>query len=230
MEQLIDTVAEFTREKYASGTTWYAWSYDPDRLPGEVAAGERTDGDWYARNVELKHRLHAAWKAQPAARANLEHYYIADWGGVRTNKPETLAGYHGADAQANIGRGRTGIASWSKALSVRDPLAFAIFDARVSASLNALQVIHSKRIGQPMRFPVLPSRNGAVSRATVQLRAHFRAHDWPAVRRDFYTDYLKLCKAAAARLGPAGEPLPLYAVEMVLFAHTEELLATAFSG
>ncbi|MFC3458190.1 hypothetical protein [Massilia haematophila] len=40
--------------------------------------------------------------------------------------------------------------------------------------------------------------------------------------------YLGLCKAVGERIGPAGTPMPVYAVEMALFAHTEELLRDAF--
>jgi hypothetical protein len=60
------------------------------------------------------------------------------------------------------------------------------------------------------------------------LRDHARAHAWPRVRPGFYTDYLKVCQAAGVRLGKPGAPLPVYAVEMALFAHTEELLMEAF--
>jgi len=230
MQQLTEIVVEFVRDKQAAGTGWYTWSFEAGAVPSGVAGVSGPDAggaDWYARNVALKHGLHAAWLAQPARRAELERYYVVDWGSVRSNKAQTLAGYHGADAQANIARGSRGIPSWSKALSVRDPFAYAIFDARVSASLNALQVIHHSRIGAPRRFPLLTSRNARVARGMVLLRRHFREHAWPRVRRDFYGDYLALCRAGE-RIVSNGEPLPLYAVEMTLFAHTEALLDAAF--
>lgn len=184
--------------------------------------------DWYARNVDLKHRLHQVWRDHRDRRSCLERYYIVDWGGVRGNRPGTLDAYYGACADENIARGRTGIASWSKALCVRDPLQFAIFDARVAVSLNTLQIIHRGRVEVPVRFPVLPSQNARVKRANRLLKDHFKAHAWPAERASFYRDYLALCRSVATRLGNAGTLLPVYAVEMVLFAHTEKLLDEAF--
>jgi hypothetical protein len=228
MQQLTDIVAEYVRQKYATGTGWYSWSFKPEEVPAGVSGIDAPEADWYSRNVALKQGLHARWRAQPAHRADLEKYYVVDWGGVRSNKPETLAVYHGSDARANIARGDKGIASWSKALCVRDPLEFAIFDARVSASLNALQVIHRGRIGAPLRFPLLASRKLAVVRGTALLRRHFQQHAWPRVDQGFYDAYLRLCKAVGERIGSPSAPMPVYAVEMALFAHTEELLRDAF--
>lgn len=111
---------------------------------------------------------------------------------------------------------------------MRNPLEYAIFDARVSASLNALQVIHRERIGRPVRFPLLASRNTDVRRTEKLLRRHMQDHAWPTTRTGFYVDYLTLCQSVAVRLGEPGRPLPVYAVEMALFAHTEELLRCAF--
>lgn len=147
---------------------------------------------------------------------------------MRSNKPATLALYHGSDTRTNTARGEKGIASWSKALCVRDPHEFAIFDARVSASLNALQIIHRARIAAPLRFPLLSSRNREVAAGAALLRGHFLQHAWPGVDRNFYDMYLRLCKAVGERIGSRDAPMPVYAVEMALFAHTEELLREAF--
>lgn len=228
MQQLTDIVADFVRQKHAAGAGWYAWSFKPEKVPSGVAGIGAANGDWYAHNVALKLGLHAAWLAQPERRAELERYYVVTWGGVRGNGPETLAAYHDSDARTNIDRGHKGIASWSKALCVRDPSAFAIFDARVSSSLNALQIIHRDRIGASRRFPLLASQNRKVTQGNTLLRRHFEAHAWPRVEERFYEHYLALCKAAGERIGAPGAPLPIYAVEMALFAHTEELLEAAF--
>jgi hypothetical protein len=78
------------------------------------------------------------------------------------------------------------------------------------------------------RFPLLASQNRKVTRGNTLLRRHFEAHAWPRVEERFYEHYLALCKAAGERIGAPGTPLPIYAVEMALFAHTEELLGAAF--
>lgn len=167
-------------------------------------------------------------EADAACRANLEHYYIHVWGGMRTNQPKTLEAYHRASAEENIARGKAGIASSSKALCVRDPFKYAIFDARVAASMNALQVIHRVPGPESLRFPLLASRNTVVSRGNAQLQEWFREHAWPRVRPAFYADYLHVCESVAARLGSTGAALPIYAVEMAFFASAEELLNKAF--
>jgi len=228
MQQLTDIVADFVRQKHAAGAGWYAWSFKPEKVPSGVAGIGATGADWYAHNVALKHGLHAAWLAQPERRAELERYYVVVWGGVRGNKPHTLAAYHDSDARTNIARGEKGIASWSKALCVRNPVEFAIFDARVSSSLNALQIIHRDRIAAAQRFPLLASQNRKVAQGNALLRRYFQAQGWPLVDKGFYAHYLALCKAVGERVGAPGAPLPIYAVEMALFAHTEALLAAAF--
>jgi hypothetical protein len=229
MEQLIDKVSAFVGRKHHAGTDWYDWRFDPAKVPAGVLGDWAESTSWYDRNVDLKERLCQAWgDSDPVRRAALERYYIGGWGGVRTNRPATLEAYHGASAEENVARGEKGIASWSKALCVRDHLKYAIFDARVAASLNALQVIHRTAPEEAVRFPILASRNKTVSRGNTMLRDHARAHAWPGVRAGFYTDYLTVCQAAGARLGKPGAPLPVYAVEMALFAHTEELLIEAF--
>jgi len=229
MEQLIDKVTAYVGHKHRAGTDWYDWRFDPDKVPPGVLDGWTQDKTWYDRNVDLKRQLCKVWKAgDPTRRAQLERYYIGVWGGVRTNRPETLAAYHRASAEENVARQHVGIASWSKALCVRDPSQYAIFDARVAASLNAIQVIHRIEPTEAVRFPILASRNNAVSRGNRMLRNHLRAHAWAGVRNSFYPDYLKVCQAVGVRLGAPGQPLPVYAVEMALFAHTEELLRKAF--
>lgn len=39
LERLTDIVAEYVGEKHASGTAWYAWDFDPDRVPPGVLDG-----------------------------------------------------------------------------------------------------------------------------------------------------------------------------------------------
>jgi hypothetical protein len=228
MDTLINIVTDYVREKMDTGTSWYDWPFDANKVPQGVLVGSVEGGDWYARNVDLKQRLNKTWQVFPERRLELERYYIADWGGVRGNRAETLARYHSATAAENIANGDVGIASWSKALCVRDPLAFAIFDARVSASLNALQVIHAARIAQPVRFPLLASRHGTVRNGGRRLTRYFQDRAWPAKLDTFYTNYLSLCVSVATDAGKPESPLPLYTVEMLLFAHAEELLRQAF--
>lgn len=99
MRQLTDVVTDYVRQKRAAGTQWYTWSFRPDRMPPDVLDSRGLPGSWYDRNAILKHRLHDAWLTGPGRRAELESYYIRDWGGVRGNRIETLETYHRAGAE-----------------------------------------------------------------------------------------------------------------------------------
>ena len=65
------------------------------------------------------------------------------WGGV-----EALIWNHYNEL---IKRGINGVSSWSKALVLHDCNKYAIFDARVSSSLNYLQVINNTK--EKILFP-----------------------------------------------------------------------------
>jgi hypothetical protein len=73
------------------------------------------------------------------------------------NRPEKLQGYIAAGDDELAGSGTAGIASWSKLLAIRAPEKFAIFDARVSVALKALQIVQDHE--RPIFFPTLPSKN-----------------------------------------------------------------------
>ncbi|MGF6179315.1 hypothetical protein ABIB42_000313 [Massilia sp. UYP32] len=53
-------MADYVRGKYATGTAWYTWSFDPEEVPAGMDA---PGADWHARNVALKQELSAKWRA-----------------------------------------------------------------------------------------------------------------------------------------------------------------------
>jgi len=102
------------------------------------------------------------------------------------------------------------VASYSKLFSIARPEAYAIYDARVAACLNAVQINGGIRRG--IAFNCLPGRNNVVGN-TVTKRGN-----WVLIKRDeTYSRYLDLLETCRAKL--PGYDLPR--LEMALFANAE---------
>lgn len=174
------------------------------------------------RSVQLRRVLSNEWAAADLVRRReLTRWYIATFGGVRGNKPETIVQYASNSDSELISLGRKGVASWSKVLAMRSPDKYAIFDARVSFSLNAVM----KRAGCDATFPNLPTQNRLIRAAQPQLRP---VH----CQLEFYPLYLQLAgdigSQVARPTGFVGSPIEL--VEMVLFSAAEQLAADIMKG
>lgn len=223
---LENALFDFSEKLLREGTDWYDWAFNWKRLPPGI---REPDGNCYEKNVALKKALTEDWQKNGDAtrRQELERFYIVVFGGVRTNAPETLNEYFSNTDAQNIARGSQGIASWSKALTVRDFKRYAIYDARVAAALTALQIIY--RVSKPQRFPLLPSRNRLIAESTPALKQWARDKRWAACSPSFYEDYLALCRTTASRLKSEGNnpDAEIYSIEMMLFAHAEQLVKDA---
>jgi hypothetical protein len=109
-----------------------------------------------------------------------------------------------------IKRGINGVSSWSKALVLHDCNKYAIFDARVSISLNYLQVINNTK--DKILFPILPSQNNKIKFANRKLKEISK--DWKKVgNNEFYSLYLELLYVTAKELNTN-----ISIIEMLLFA------------
>ncbi|MEQ1635817.1 MAG: hypothetical protein ABL903_03935 [Methylococcales bacterium] len=216
-----DAVTEYIAEHIGNLENDYQWRFPVDNLP--IVMTFNTES-WLAKNIALRQALHDNWiNSTTAQRRNLCEWYITQWGGVRTNQPQTLDLYATATAEQLIARGTTGIASWSKALSIRGPERYAIYDARVSASLNAIQKI--KAVSKPRYFPDLPSRNTTIVSATSGAKITVN-NGWAAAnRKTFYSEYNALLKNSATKIG---HDITLQQVEMVLFSRAEVLTSKAW--
>lgn len=114
------------------------------------------------RPLVAKHLMHRK-SSRPAGR-----WIVASWGGIRRGV-ETVDDW--ADAMSNAGadgldafreeRRHERISSWSKLLAFANCTAYAIYDARTAATLNAAL----EAAGCDHRFRVPQSRNEAVQRA-----------------------------------------------------------------
>jgi hypothetical protein len=111
-------------------------------------------------NVELKKHLAECWAVADARKKfELAKWIISSWGGINGNKDETIKRHISVVEADNINAPFEGIASYSKIFSIKAPNRYAIYDARVATSLNAIQLISGKHI---FAFPIPPGRNGEI--------------------------------------------------------------------
>lgn len=216
-----DTILHHVRATIDQLPEIYNWDFDESLLPSGVRISPVKTV--LEKNLQLKQALNKAWLAGcEDTRRTLSDWYIKVWGGVNGNGNETLAFYANAPEGAIFARGKQGIASWSKSLTIRDPDRFAIFDARTSISLNALQLLNGTP--KPKLFPTLPSRNTKVPAAQKLARAIGLKDKLDFVKaKSVYADYLRLLDDVAKG---TGNGVTNQMVEMLLFAQAEHLSAS----
>ena len=172
---LSDAIVKLGQKFITPDNPWYTWRINVNDLPEGVSLPH---GGPYHQGVSLKQQLNLRWQfASDEKKVLLVDYYIRVWGGIKKNSPETINRYADQTPGQLIALGKKGIASWSKALCIRDPNRFAIYDARVAVALNALQVID--KIFEPQLFPLLQGRNTEIKSAPAQLRRYAGRHQWP---------------------------------------------------
>lgn len=205
--------------------TWYKWRrFDTSKLP--VTVSLPNGGSEYENNVALKKELHKEWcRGDDKQKEEIVRWYISVWGGVRGNLNQTIKSYANTDPTNLIALGKKGIASWSKALCIYDPDNYAIFDARVSASLNAMQILSV--VTQPILFPALSSQNKAIVSGNKFIESYAKDRKWKVIGKDlFYQEYLGILKGVMSCYGPNSE-VSLSTIEMFIFAFAENLLENA---
>ena len=211
----------FCEKHFNETNDWYSWrKINATLIPNRVKA----EGiNQYFQNINLKGALHKEWllAIDDKRKEELVKYYIKDWGGIKSNGENKLKEYTHAREDNLIQKGKSGIASWSKALVVRNPSQYAIFDARVSASLNCLQIIHN--IENKVLYPLLSSRNNKIKIGNKMLDTLSKKGSWTKANDiDFYNDYLVLLNGVANKRNEH-----ISTVEMLLFAKAEDLVDEA---
>jgi disulfide oxidoreductase YuzD len=222
MNNIEKAIEQYCDLNLTNENNWYNWSIDMNNLPEQINI---SDGNNYEQNIQLKQDLNKLWAKtnNQEEKENLIKYYIKDWGGIRTNRPETIKKYTASTAEELINTlGKRGIASWSKALVVKDFENYAIFDARVSISLNCIQILHKKK--DIVLFPILSSRNNVIKRGNDQLKILARNYNWTKVsENNFYMQYIDILKSVAK-----AKETNISTIEMLLFAKAEELVLETF--
>ena len=207
-------ITDYVKSHIKSLDTDYQWKISLKDIPVDI---EFKDESLLNKNIYLRKVLHDNLKqATPAQRLKIITWYISVWGGVRRNAPEKLALFASATPAALISRGVKGIASWSKALSVVAPDSYAIFDARVSSSLNSIQILY--KVSDPRYFPDIPSRNNTIKAAQSSAKKMYKKN-WEQARNEtLYSQCNALFQRIAVQIGNG---VTLQMVEMVLFARAE---------
>lgn len=186
-------------------TSFYKYEFNTEVLPDRVVVA---DGNCLERNLSLRTALNGIWMQEPDRRFEVGSYYVRRWGGIGGNKQTTLERYIRLLGDGEIPL-KQGIASWSKIATVSDPSRFAIFDARVSAALNCIQL---RNQSLEYSFPQLETQNGAVKRFNGRWRAAGHARGLPH-DSDFYRRYLE-CIQGASKLAKTS----IQHIEMFLFS------------
>lgn len=191
-------------------------------------------GTNFEANIKLKLFLNKCWHEDAGTRKKIVKWIISDWGGIRGNKESTLEKYYALSLQKNPETPLNGIASFSKVLAIVDPLKYAIYDARVAVSLNAVQMICTAPSGEV--FPYLPGRNnitgnwdpkdprGFSKNSAASIKTLLSPpYNWRKIpKNDAYTRYLEILKSISDNIN-----VPLYELEMTLFSQAETLALEA---
>jgi len=155
-EYLERPLKSFLEEKIPQLHENYDWPIPelPKEAPfnGYIPKGESN----LEQNLDLRKFLNQLWKqSNNNDRVAIAVWYVAVWGRIRSNSPAQIEKY-ALDLEAISQLGIKGIASWSKVLASRNSKRWLIFDARVAASLNVIQLVYGDRLSK--RFPRLLSR------------------------------------------------------------------------
>lgn len=218
--ELIDVLCEFFKNEIPNLVETYEWNI-PD------IKGFHTDNENnFKANIDLKKHLHNQWTASSEQeKISLAETIVSKWGGVRTNHLSTLERYVRELNNANPNTPLKGVASYSKIFSIARPDRYAIYDARVAACLNAIQ-LHAK-MKKGVAFNYVPGRNNiignAVNKCGFTQTDNFKVKTlinkgWRKIEKDntykVYNEVLSLCQK---RLSDTSR----YELEMALFAKAE---------
>lgn len=201
-----------------SENNWYHWREIKHGSLPEGIKLNKSDNQYY-QNISLKKQLSKQYaEANPEGKIILTKYYISTWGGIHGNKTDTLKCYALSCPEELRKRREKGIASWSKALVIRDPSQYAIYDARVAFSLNLLQIVYP--VGKRYLYPLLTSRNTQAGKWRQLI--HSQSNGWERAGDDFYTAYLKLLSEVSGSLD-----YEISSLEMLLFSKVDQLFKNA---
>ena len=189
----------------------------PDIKP--ISSIEIIGNNNYEKNIFLKENSSKIWHV--GSKLEIANWAISDWGGIRTNSPTTIRNYINEIESKNYPDYITGVASYSKILSFMNPNEFAIYDARVAISLNAIQLLSNSNSG--LIFTYLAGRNKALSifrNSELTKTKRLMENGWQKIEKNdcyaVYLNYLKIVNSSFYNT-------ELYKLEMSLFADAEKL-------
>lgn len=188
----------------------------------------------FHQNIKLKEQISKLW--MNGDKRIIAEWIVRNWGGIKGNRPETLDRYvsiiqnnNGHKGNGGFGKQIKGVASYSKILMATNPEKYAIYDARVAVSLNAIQLIDKTENG--LAFNYLSGRNritgdnskkrGFSSDPKYKVASLIKTHGFSRIQRDgTYGVYLDLLHKVKTHF----PDYKLYHLEMALFADAEALV------
>lgn len=176
-------------------------------------------GSNFEKNIQLKSIFRSLWDKHD--HLELAKWIVSDWGGIKGNKIATLQKFVTEIDNNHLELSITGVASYSKMLSFIYPEQYAIYDARVAASLNIIQMLSGS--ASPSLWCDLPGRNSLIEdfKRNEGNRRKLKTQGWTPINRDdCYTAYNNVLKTVQKSIPNA----KLYEMEMSLFACAEDLI------
>lgn len=211
----------------------YPSKSNPTKRLKVPTSGWVLDSDCMTDCITLKHHVNEEWlRVDKAQRFELAKWIVEEWGGVGRNGVGTIESYVKAILEGNFKTPLQGVASYSKILSAIDSKQYAIYDARVVASLNALQMLMNA--SNPLFFRHLSSRNPIIggNKKGIGFNKTFPKkmlvqRGWVLVPDDeSYATYLDLLHSLKDEF-PGHE---VYHLEMVLFSMGPDLCKQAMEA
>lgn len=216
MQSIETTLRSYAERHLPALPHAYAWTFDAAMVYESFGLAV-SGANWYERARTLKRGLSQEWALFPEKRTEIANYAVRTWGRVNANHATTMQGYVQAVSEGGVPATHKGIASWSKVAAFSNPGLHAIFDARVSFSLNVIQLLQGS--GQHCWFPHLPGRNNLLNGCWPRLKAMARQQGWLRIgTRQVYARYIELITNVAGQLGVDIDDL-----EMLLFSKAGEL-------
>lgn len=195
----------------------YIW---PKRGDFPIYQGVTFKGSNYSKNIQLKEAFPALWKNNDNDKFHLAKWIIKDWGGIKRNKDETISNHLKITRNSNDYFPLKGVASYSKILSFIEPDNFAIYDARVAASLNGIQLLSKSK--KSVLWNNLDGRNKKIElfKKTLASDSRLESLGWTKIRNDeCYKHYNYILKNILEKF----PDFRLFHLEMSLFANAEEI-------
>jgi hypothetical protein len=210
----VKVISDYISTQFDRLNDIYKWNFNLNHFPDKdyVQVGANP----YQRSRHLREMIHNNILKKSPNSNEFQIWYVKNWGGVKTNKAETLHFYIDSQYEALLALHSKGIATWSKILSVRNPNQYAIYDARVAVSLNSIQ--KKFNVNESILFPQLISRNSSFvlpTQAAIKNSSFFKVDNV----KNFYEIYLNILHDSVLK----HDKYDIQDAEMVLFSNAEEL-------
>jgi hypothetical protein len=145
LETTAENMSNFLSSYVSDIESQYDWTFKIEKVPEAIEFDFDTLNNWYKKTVKLKKLLidELNSRANFDQRFPLGEYFVVEWGGVGTNKNlrAKLALYDNVQDLSSITT-LSGVSSWSKYLSLRNPSA-AIYDSRVAYAINTINYLNN---------------------------------------------------------------------------------------